>query len=153
MKNLKSTALKRPVWFGVVASKASLDRILNDSNVWWCLPDEVAIGDTVIMYCAHNASRKKQGVFGIFSVDFIDLENQSDCSSFGSFVGKKLIKVFLIRENIFDISLKLADMKRDSILANAQFIRRNCQGTYFEINETLSERIKYLLKSSNQAEN
>ncbi len=130
-------------WVGIVGSRSTLDRLLSEAHTWWCLPPNVKIGDILLMYCTSKCPTH-QGIFGIFEVSLIDATKASKCSGFGSFVGVKLNYVEINKVSIFETTLKLSYMKKDAILSSAQFVRRNCQGTYFSI----SQREKCYLKNS-----
>jgi hypothetical protein len=149
MKNLEKKSNKAQSWLGVVASRSSLDRIINDEKTWWCLPPIASVGDTVVMYCANNASRIKQGIFGFFHVTSISNDDSAECNQFGSFPGIKLVKIFISRDSLYEISLPLSEMKKDKFLYGEQFIRRNCQGTYFELTNSSVPRIKKMIENKN----
>ncbi len=132
-------------WLGVVGSRLTLDRLLSEAHSWWCLPPNVKIGNILLMYCTSQCSKTHQGIFGIFEVSLIDTTKASECSRFGSFGGVKLNYVELNKVSIFGTTLKLSYMKKDAMLSTAQFVRRNCQGTYFSISQRELTQIKKLL--------
>lgn len=125
-------------WIGVVGSKESLGRIVNDTITWWCLPAVAQPDDHLILYCARGTCAARAGAFGIFQITKMEPDDKAACSKYGSgspftSLVTPLVRVEVRRIKLFDTPLKLEDMRRDPVLGGAQFVRRNCQGTYFPL--------------------
>jgi hypothetical protein len=92
------------------------------------------------MYASRAASRRKQGVFAIFSAatdPSVDDRNVY-CRPYR---GGDLRYVSLSKARAFPIALTASDMKVHAKLRHAAFVRRNFQGTTFSISKEVFEAV------------
>ena len=137
-------------YLGVVTHKEARD--VKTTEYFWCLPLDASIGDVVLLYCPRVASDTKHGVFAEAVVTsepkrVCDLNRY--CSGYGAYGVKYFhVKIDIVRR--FEAHILAADMKNDRLLSTSAVIRKNFQGTTFELEEPQYKRI--LVIGSRKAE-
>jgi hypothetical protein len=136
-------------WIGVVGRKDSWERLQKASKSWWCLSREAGEGDKIAMYLTLSVSEADHGVFAFFVVRRIDPTRNQECRGFGSLTVGGRFDVFaeIVRVGKARAPVKLGDIKKDPMLRQAAFVRRNLQGTVFPLNENEYERLLKLAKA------
>jgi hypothetical protein len=150
-KALSSDSASAPVqryWIGVVGRRDSWERLLAGEH-WWCVSGDARVGDQLAMYLTLAVSSKASGIFAIYEVTALDPARAADCKGFGSAV-TGLFNVFAHLKLITEVSpvLPLAALRRDAIVANTKFVRRNGQGTAFELSAREFSRLQALCDST-----
>lgn len=86
------------------------------------------------MYLARGVSQKDSGVFAIYEITALDPDRASECKGFGSSISG-ICNVFAHMSLIEPVApaLSLARMRADQVMRNTKFLRRNAQGTVFDI--------------------
>lgn len=121
-------------WFAVVGTNESLRRLASGSDGWWCLPATASPNDRVAYYCARGVSERDQGVFALGTVIRKDPTRQQECSGFGDPITGGTPVFFEIRiDSRHKPPLTLKSIRLDAGLRAAKFVRRNCQGTIFDL--------------------
>ena len=144
------TAASSGGWLGVVGSRESLDRLLQDGEHWWCLPAGAQVGAFVAMYCTGQASKTQQGVFAVFRLEAFDAERNVECKRYGSSSGygsTAFARLSLVKRVDPPLASKL--LRSDPVLSTAQCVRRSFQGTFFALE---AREIKRLLRLTGAAD-
>ncbi len=131
-----------PQYFlGVAKSLELFDKGTTES--YWCVPASTAKGDVILLYCPRTASEARQGVFAqaVISESPDDKNKHNNlCSGYG--LGTKPLRhVPITITRRFDPAVTAKDMKRDVIMMNAGFVRKNFQGTTFRLDGSMFRRI------------
>lgn len=128
---------------GVIGTNESLERILGQGEIWWCVPQIADIGTLVIMYCTRHVSNIHQGMLGLYKLIDIDRERDIECRKYGASSGysDKPMYATLRRVKKFKRPLRLEVLRKNLVLTNAQFMRRNFQGTFFSVRKHELEEI------------
>lgn len=136
-------------WIGVVGSRDGVDRLRSQDETWWCAPKEAAPGDLLAIYIARNRLKElpeeEGGISAIFEIVGQAPERTEDCRSYRTGVGAVPVPIKIIAKQRFPVSLRLAEMKADSFLAKAAFVRRSFQGTCFPASNSQFQYIRQLL--------
>lgn len=137
-------------WVGVVGSRDTVERLRIEAETWWCAPKEAAAGDLLALYVARSKLKElpenQGGIVAVFEIVGAAPEQESECRRYGGGAGAQiLVPVKILVKEKFSVSLKLADMKLDSQLRAAKFVRRSMQGTCFEATMQEFQRIITLL--------
>lgn len=143
-------------WVGVAGRPSSIARLDAEPTTWWCVPREAQIGDELAMYCTASAAEERRGIFAIYEIRDFDSGKDLQCKEFGAFAGFQLdgraarpCYAGMERKALFQIPLSVAAMRRDPILKEAAFLRRNFQGTFFAASPAQFARMKKLLVARN----
>ena len=142
-----------PLYFlGVATSRELTDTKTTDS--YWCVPADTNKGDIILLYFPRSAGASRQGVFAECMV----AEQPSDtnkqnylCSGYGlgvTFLRHVPIKI----TKRFNPTVTARDMKRDPILMNVGFVRKNFQGTTFKLTKSVYLRIVKLAAKKEKGE-
>ena len=137
--------MKKNYWIGVIGTASTFSRFA-DGNNWFCMPEEVKLGDQVLMYVSGKLAKKNSGIFVQLEVLEIDETKNGYCKSYG--LGQKLSYVSLKHKKFFSRPISFQDMKTNPMLANQQFMRRKMQGTCFKITEFDCKNILALYKDN-----
>lgn len=132
-------------WLGV-ASSTELSKI-DQSESWWCLPLTAMPGDRLLLYCPRTASITRQGIFAEATVTSIVSNSRSEncnCSGYNQ-GGTRLFYAEISFVERFSKNLTAAMMKNDAALRRAPIVRKNFQGTSFQLEPQTYERIKRLI--------
>jgi hypothetical protein len=99
------------------------------------------------MYLTQAVSVKDSGFFGIFEITALDAARAGDCKGFGSSI-TGLFNVFAHIRLIHKIvpALPLSSMRADSVMRHTKFVRRNGQGTLFEMTKPEFARLAALCR-------
>ena len=92
----------------------------------------------VLLYCPRAASRSRQGVFAEAVIAVPPDKQHKDnirCN------GYRLLYAPIKVQRRFRPTVTASDMKRDQLLRTTSIVRRNFQGTCFELSEALYNRI------------
>lgn len=104
---------------------------------WWCLPQEAAEGDVVLMYCPVSVSVRWQGIFAKYSVrdrSGVLRSQKALCSGFGR-DSSTYTYTPLSYVQSFERRITAKMMKACHPLAREPFLRSNFQGTAFLLSE------------------
>ena len=126
-----------PNYFLGVAGSKELSRS-DITEAFWCVPSIATIDDIILLYCPRSVDDKRQGVFAearISRAPSANDQNNSRCSGYG------LLYVPIEVQRRFLSPVTAKDMKSDPVLKTASFIRRNFQGTSFQLQEASYKRI------------
>ena len=138
-------------WIGVIGSKITMERFLNENDSWFCMPKSCEIEDRVLMYASNKAAGIKSGVFGVYKVSAKDEAKDEGCRRYGIFSGsgERPVYIDLVLIQRFSKPLAFQKIKTDKFLGNFSYVRRNFQATYFKISEkefntfiALDEKVK-----------
>jgi hypothetical protein len=134
-------------WIGIIGSKASYTKFINEEKKWFCLPDNADAGDLIYIYFSKKAF-KKNGIYKLYEV-ISKNEQDYSCKQYGGFAiqYEALKKVNIELKKEFKKQMTAADMKTNPFLSASVFVRRNFQATYFEICEKKFEIIYKLIDS------
>jgi hypothetical protein len=129
-------------WLGVISKEHTLQEFLKEDK-WFCLPITAKIGDGIVIYVTARLSKKFAGIIGAYELTKKSADS-CQCNHYGSF-NETLYCYELKSTHIFLSPVLLADIKTNLILKRAQPLRRNFQGTIFnlskdEFNEFLALR-------------
>jgi hypothetical protein len=139
------------IWLGV-ASSNELSKI-DQNESWWCLPLTAMPGDRLLLYCPRTASITRQGIFAEAIVTSIVSNSRSEncnCSGYNQ-GGTRLFYADIRFIERFPQNLTAAMMKNDVALRRAPIVRKNFQGTTFQLDPQTYERIKFLILGLAQA--
>ena len=106
-------------------------------------------GDTVLTYCPRSSSLKHQGIFSECVVVTAPRTNHPKniyCSGYAR-GGVAYAELALTR--ILHIPLAASEMKKDPILREAVFLRKNFQGTTFPVASIFYTRISIMINKLN----
>jgi hypothetical protein len=104
------------------------------------------------MYLTQAVSPKDAGVFGIYELTALDAGRAAECKGFGSSV-TGLFNVFArmrLIEAVVPV-LPLSAMRADPVMRNTRFVRRNGQGTAFDITKVEFARLMVLCRKRRAA--
>lgn len=137
-------------WLGVASTREGIERLRNQGETWWCAPKKAMPGDLLAIYVAKHrlpeVPENEAGIVAVFEIVAPEPARASECKQFGGGFGRPIPVPFKIAvKERFPLSLRLADMKQDPILATAQFVRRSFQGTIFAVSRAEFMRITELL--------
>ena len=123
-------------WLGVIGDIRVLENF--QAHLWWCLPAKASNGDRIFMYCPRKLSAARQGIFvecELVSTPFSRQEENYRCSGYGQHFGREKSLGFTELKVVryFEKHLTAKEMKRDSLLKEIGFVRRNFQGTTFSL--------------------
>jgi hypothetical protein len=132
-------------WIGVVGTRESRDRLVAGVDTWWCVSEKAAAGDLIAMYLTRAVAEKGSGVFAVFRITAIDTTRKDECRAFGSAVGGTFHFFALITPLSRVATVVTLDaFRKDATLYRTQFVRRNAQGTLFELTEKEFRRLELL---------
>lgn len=134
-------------WLGVVGDGRVVTNL--DENLWWCVPGHAIRGDRIFMYCPRALSATKQGIFAeceLVTEPLPKIEENYRCSGFGRTFGTagslRYVELKVIQK--FQNPPTARQLKRDPVLKNLGFVRRNFQGTTFSVSAEGAERMLQL---------
>lgn len=131
-----------PQYFlGVATSKELFNKDTTES--YWCVPASTGKGDVILLYCPRSASFARQGVFAQAVISDPPNDKNKDnnlCSGYGLGV-TPLRHVPIKITKRFKPAVTAKDMKRDDVMMNVGFVRKNFQGTTFRLEESVFRRI------------
>jgi hypothetical protein len=138
-------------WIGVVGSREALERLRADRESWWCVPKRAKAGDALAIYVAKKRLKglpeDQAGIAAIFEITGPEPERVADCGAFGgAFGSNRPMPVKILLRKRFATTLRIAEMKKDLLLAGAVFVRQSFQGTCFAASRAQFERISTLLE-------
>ena len=123
-------------WIGVIGKKSTMEQFQSAQEFHFCLPSLAEIGDRLVAYVTASASKKNQGLYGIFEIAAFNKGRDCDCKGYGSFTGVRPSKFVHLKEiHLNSITTALKELKKDPVLSRSVMVRRNAQGTYFQINK------------------
>ena len=124
-------------WIGIIGSKLTHQRFLDESDSWFCMPSTSEIGDYVLMYASKKSAGVKGGVFAVYQIFNKDESKDGDCRRFGIFSGSgdRPIYVDLKLLDKFQKTISFQAIKAHNYLSTFSYVRRNFQATYFKISE------------------
>lgn len=139
-------------WLGILGTVQAVTDFQN--RLWWCFPQKAQKGDFIFMYCPRSVSLKKQGIFALCNITTSIQERHEKnyyCTGFGrTGRGRSVLRYADLNYlKGFKESLIAKEIKNDEILSTAHFVRKNFQGTTFELNEIIFNRIQMLLNKKN----
>lgn len=132
-------------WLGVTSSSdlAKADSV----ESWWCLPPTAAPGDQILFYCPRSASATRQGIFAEATVVSSALPARSEncyCSAYkAGTIQLNYVDIKIIER--FTHNLTAAAMKKDPFLSRAAVVKKNFQGTTFQLDAKTYERMRLVL--------
>lgn len=140
-----------------IAVSSNIDRrIATDSTArksWWCFPLRASLGDSVLFYLPRSVNQSRHGVYAVYEIaSEIDLKHAKNhyCSAYRA--KHEALKYAEVRPlNHFNKALSCKAMK-ESALKDAAFVRRNFQGTIFEISPDQFQLVVRMLKAINEQE-
>lgn len=108
------------------------------TKFWWCLPFDACSEDLVLLYRPRSVSAKHCGFFGLSKVIVAPkskCEKNIYCNGYG--MGKKPIYGYAEVEAIsfFTKNMTIAYMKTSTLMSELNILRKNFQGTTFELTE------------------
>jgi len=125
-------------------------------STWWCLPDDVALGDRVYFYAPRSMSPANQGIYAIYMVKTLPDPNSKDnvqcvgCSSDRKDHKAPLYYVELSINSYFQERVTARDLKSNSIIRKEKLVKLNFQRTVFSISrECESEIVKLIADKEN----
>lgn len=124
-------------WIGVVGSALTKERFFTEDDTWFCMPKSCESGDFVAMYASKKVAGVRSGMFGIYQVQNKDACKDVNCRTYGIFSGngERPVYVFFKLVKKFEKSISFDEMKKNRVLSNTPYVRRNMQATYFSITE------------------
>jgi hypothetical protein len=133
----------RRYWLAVIGN---VDRVRNTEKwLWWCFPEVAQIGEDVLMYCPRSVNETNQGIFAHCQLESNPKDitsKHSLCRGYGyGFVKNALRYATLTLVSKYWAPLTAKEMKRDTVLRAAPFVRRNFQGTVFELDKQIFDTI------------
>ena len=134
-------------WIGVIGKKLTYERFLKETNTWFCMPHNSSINDLIIMYVSRRLTNKNSGFFAIYKIESIDKTKDSECFQYGMMSGMGL-KTFYTNVNLvkkIEMPISFEKASKHALLANARFIRRKMQATYFPISQSEYALIESLI--------
>lgn len=133
-------------WLAVVKTPDDLHDFMRQP--WWCLPSGVALGDRVLLYRPKSARRAADdqllGIFAACRVTHVGARSDDErmrCA-FGSISQTSEVSLnycALANTKILKRPLTPLAIRRDTILGRQSFVRRNFQGTAFQISRLVFE--------------
>ena len=122
---------------------------------WWCVPMKATKGDLLLAYCARSASPRVQGIFALCRVKESPQAQHSEnyrCRPYGNlrFRGHALLRYVemeILEE--YEEHVTASDLKENPNTKDLPFVRRNFQGTTFEVDQRKFELLVDLLRRKN----
>lgn len=137
--------MNKKFWLGV-ASSADIAKAESVQS-WWCLPPAAAPGDRILFYCPRSTSLVRQGIFAEAEVTSQSSSSRAEncyCSGYKTgTIQLGYVDIEIVER--FTRNLTAATMKRDSILSRSAIVKKNFQGTTFQLDIKTYERIKLVL--------
>ena len=128
-------------WICVVNNNRSLESITYEINSWFCLPKTANKKDFLLFYLSGKVSKNENGIH--YSSEILSLNNNLDntkCNAYG-YNNQNLFQFFIKSASKLNSTVKLSQLKNESLFLHSQFVSRNAQGTCFEINNLQHEKI------------
>ena len=128
-------------WVGVVGGITRVTE--SKERSWWCLPIQAREGDPILMYCPRSVSSTQQGFFALYEVSVApdpDNPKNSYCSGYSLSKGS-LKHAEIERRELFEERVTASHCKLDPVLKKSSLVRKNFQGTTFEIEKVEFEQI------------
>jgi hypothetical protein len=140
--------LMKNYWLAVMGNISDIDNLEHDA--WWCLPRKALKGDLVLMYCPRSTSITRQGIFAeceVIMTPTMTVEENWRCSGFSGGVGQHSSLGYTVLKFLrrFEVRLIAREIRRDHILKEVGFVRKNFQGTTFTLSKEAYERIITLI--------
>lgn len=139
-------------WIGVVGRRDSWERLLAH-DLWWCFSPSARVGDKLAMYLTQSVSPKGAGIFAIYELTALDPDRSADCKGFGS-LAVGLFNVFAHMRLVRAVEpvVTLGRLRRDPVMRETRFVRRNAQGTAFELSKREFLRLEAFCRSGTRGE-
>lgn len=123
-------------WLGV--GKHGEGNALRRRPPWWCLPESANPGDRLFLYRARSATPALSGLFAEYEVARVGSVKDRDAGSCGELGGTGYLPGPLVYSELTLVRLinppvTATTMRKDLVLVRAQFVRRNFQGTTFQL--------------------
>jgi len=121
-------------WICVVNNGRSLESILDELNSWFCLPKTANKKDFLLFYLSGKVSKSENGI--CYRSEVVSINSNLDntkCNAYG-YNNLNLFQFSIKSAYKLNSTVKLSQLKKESLFLNSQFISRNAQGTCFEIN-------------------
>lgn len=134
-------------WIAIVGDK--LATLSTEKKLWWCLPLTAKEGDIVLTYCPVSSNVKRQGIFSECSV-VLAPQNKHPNNYFCSGFGGELAYAELDLKKLFAVHLVASQMKKDPLLRETSFVRKNFQATTFPIEKSFYKQIDLMLHKLNE---
>lgn len=117
------------VWIGVVGHGLQLRR----RALWWCLPAEAQSGDRILMYQTRLGVCQVEAVVGVRTV------KESHCTA----IGLQTFDTHLL--TLLNSPITAAEFRAHATLKTIRAVRRNFQGTCFDVPPQLVDELDELL--------
>ena len=124
------------------------------SCTFWCLPSTATSEDRVYMYVPRGQCGRRHGICGLCSIKAPPKGNhklEHICRPYTAY-GKKLMYTELVVQHVYTNPLTAKMMKYDFQLSQANFVRRNFQGTLFPLSKSHAMHIDRLVHKVNQTD-
>jgi hypothetical protein len=133
-----------------IAITGDMERIDSPKKTWWCLPARATKRDPIFLYFPRSVSYSKtdNGIFAEYRISALprtSYDKNYQCTGFGIRHGSSFGYTELLLKRKFNVFLTAKEMKQDSIISTAGFVRKNFQGTTFEMTKEIYEKIIELI--------
>jgi hypothetical protein len=140
-----------------IAISSNLDRRKTKNaqlaNTWWCFPTRATPGDLVAFYLPRSVNGTYHGVYAIYEVvSSIHPKHSRNhyCSAYRS--KNESLKYAEVRPVKHFVKALTCSTMKNSSLKTSPFVRRNFQGTIFQITQNEFAEITRMLDSINEPE-
>jgi hypothetical protein len=136
LKPLLHVSLMSKFWLGVAKHEGS--RTMEGGPTWWCLPGNASPGDRLLLYRARSGAATRSGLFAEYEVARLGTPPAAGSGSpgelaAGGYCSGPLVYSELALVRRIEPRLTATAMRKDLMLTQAQFLKRNFQGTVFEL--------------------
>lgn len=139
-------------WLAVSSYLDKKQYLEKNKNHYWCFPTEAQVGNYVFIYCPRSSSVKSQGIYALCKITTQPdaYHTQSVRCKTYKYKGESLKYAHIELVESYKEHLTIKKMKENKFTQNFSIIKRNFQGTLFELTGSEFKAILSMLKKINQ---